>query len=93
MLSKKTINLVQNQSLHPTIIILTIFQPLPIFQHPYSYIHDKEAAKVEQGSPYSIEASENTNVICAWYYSVLGVPCPIKDNSAPKPRGNFGSGF
>jgi hypothetical protein len=42
--------------------------------------------KNETSQENSTDSKANSKVICA-YYDVLGEPCPLKDLSSPKPRG------
>ena len=79
------------------------FQGPPILHSPYPFrkIHSQIAPKDQKESPYSVDRtlypknetsqenstdSKDSKVICA-YYDILGEPCPAKDLSSPKPRG------
>ena len=79
------------------------FQGPPIIHSPYPFgkIQGQIAPKDQKKSPYSVDRtlypknetsqenstdSKDSKVICA-YYDVLGEPCPAKDLSSPKPRG------
>ena len=42
--------------------------------------------KNETSQENSTDSEDSKKVICA-YYDVLGEPCPVKDLSSPKPRG------